>query len=116
MRWLLVLALVLLPGCTLLEGEGAEKLVVRNADGRALSIVIAIDQVEGGVRVFGEEVFLDVGEVREYPLALRPGKHFAEITTSTGAAETIPIDIPARGESTIEVLAVRGGATISMRN
>lgn len=116
MRWLVLLLLALLPGCASLAGEGDETLVVRNGDSRAVSIVIVIDQADGGVRVFGEEVFLDVGEVREYPLALRPGKHFAEITTSTGAAETIPIDIPARGESTIEVLAVRGGATISMRN
>lgn len=114
MRWLLVLALVLLPGCTLLEGEGAEKLVVRNADGRALSIVIAIDQVEGGVRVFGEEVFLDVGQAREYALAMRPGLHEAQLTTSTGASETVPFDIPERGDSTIEVVAVRGGATLSV--
>lgn len=116
MKWLAILALALLPGCGSLVGEGEETLVVRNGDTRAVSIVIVIDQAEGGVRVFGEEVFLDVGAVREYALALRPGKHFAEVTTSTGAAETIPLDIPERGDATIEVLARRGGASISVRS
>ncbi|HVM45814.1 MAG TPA: hypothetical protein VM582_07750 [Candidatus Thermoplasmatota archaeon] len=107
----LVLAL-LLPGCAFLRAEGDEALVLRNLDIQPLTAVVRITQETGDVPIFGENVFMERGQTREYALAMRPGPHMVAVTTSTSIQEFIEVNIPERGDTTIEIEFRRGSATV----
>lgn len=113
----LLVAAAMLAGCAkALQGEGEESLVVRNADGVPLSLVLIITQVEGGLRIFGEEIFVDAGTSQAFDVQMRPGEHRVDITTSARASEVLRLDIPKKGDTTITVRVDRGGATLSVMN
>ena len=112
---LLLLAIAAFSGCAeLLQGEGEETLVVRNADAQPVEVLLVIDQAEGGVRVFGRDMFLERGEEREYPVSMRPGEYVARVTTSTRLQETLPLEIPARGDTRLTFQVDRGSAALTV--
>lgn len=119
-HWILLIALALaiaFPGCALrqmLQGEGAESLTLTNALGQPVSVVIVLDQDEGGIRLIGEEVFLEAGQSKRYEPPMRPGWHTIRVTTSTSIAETLRVDIREKGDTDILVTIVRGKATLTV--
>lgn len=110
----LLLALATLPGCAMLEGEGEEVLVVSNQDPQPLRVIFIIEQVEGGFRVFGEDLSLEGHGSRTFDVTMRPGAHRAHITTSTGADEVLAFEIPEKGDTQIELSVHRRGATLRL--
>lgn len=109
----LALALALaLSGCT--EGEGEERLVVRNADSQPLSVILVITQDVGGIRIFGEEIVLNAGQEQERPLSAKPGVHTVHLTTSTRLSETLRVNMPETGDSTLRIEIQRGKASITL--
>lgn len=108
----LVLA-VALGGCSSLRSEGEESLVVRNSTGEPLTVVLSITQQAGDIMVFGESMGLGVGEAREFALALRTGAHTVALTTSNRLQEALALEVPDHGDTHIEIVVRRGGATMT---
>lgn len=110
---LVLVASVVLAGCAT-RGEGEETVTLTNAAGEPLRVVLVLTQEEGGIRVFSQDVLLDVGQTQTYELAMKPGPHTAQITTSTSIAETLDLDLPKTGDTEIRVVIQRGKASVSL--
>lgn len=101
-------------GCLdFLRGEGEESLTIRNADVQPVEIILTITHEASGLRVFGEDVVLQQGDAREYPLVMRPGDHLVSLTTSTRLSERFGIAVPDRGDAHFELVVRRGSASLT---
>lgn len=109
-----LLAAALLSGCASFGGEGEESLVVRNDSGQPISVILRIVQAEGAFVVFADDAFYEVGASREYALALRPGAHWADVTTTNRLQERLPLDVPSRGDTQLELVVEPRAATLSV--
>lgn len=107
---------LLLAGCLdQFRPEGEESLTIRNLDQQPVEVIFRIQTAEGGgaFTVFAQDIVLEVGEAREYVLALSAGGYRAFLTTSTRIDEVFPLEVPPRGDSHYELRIVRGAATLS---
>lgn len=113
MKLLLVLAVSALASCLGLAAEGEETLRAVNRSGDALRAVVQIEQEEGGVPVFGEDILLAPGEARDYVVPMRAGAHVASITASNSIQDRIAFEIPGAGDSVVELVFTRTGVTLT---
>lgn len=77
-----------------------------------ISVILRIETDQGGFVVLSHEFQLDRGQQQTMDVSMRPGLHQVVVSASNGVFERTRIEIPERGDTTIEFVVSSASVTI----